>query len=83
MAGLRGAIHQVPSSVSAIKIAGQRAHALVRAGEQVSLAARPVKVARFEATGLHRMDAMVDLDVLSLVLPSRLSRGFEELLVRG
>ena len=63
MAGLRGAIHQVPSSVSAIKIAGQRAHALVRAGERVSLAARPVKVARFEATGLHRMGAMVDLDV--------------------
>jgi len=47
MAALRGPIEQVPSSVSAIKVAGQRAYARVRAGEQVVLAARPVTVSDF------------------------------------
>jgi tRNA pseudouridine55 synthase len=32
---LRGAIEQVPSTVSAVKLAGKRAYALARAGEQV------------------------------------------------
>lgn len=48
---LRGDIMQVPSSVSAIKVDGQRAYALVRAGEQVELAARPVVVSRFDIVG--------------------------------
>ncbi len=47
MATLTGAIEQVPSSVSAIKVAGQRAYARVRAGEPVQLAARPVTVSAF------------------------------------
>ncbi|HWM57250.1 MAG TPA: tRNA pseudouridine(55) synthase TruB [Pseudonocardia sp.] len=47
MAALSGPIEQVPSSVSAIKVAGQRAYARVRAGEQVVLAARPVTVSDF------------------------------------
>ena len=46
--GLTGDILQVPSAVSAIKVAGQRAYARVRAGESVELAARPVTVDRFE-----------------------------------
>jgi tRNA pseudouridine55 synthase len=45
---LTGPILQVPSSVSAIKVDGQRAYARVRAGEDVTLAARPVTVSRFE-----------------------------------
>lgn len=48
VAALTGPIQQVPSSVSAIKIAGERAYARVRAGEQVELAARPVTVSRFD-----------------------------------
>ena len=44
---LTGAIEQVPSSVSAIKVDGQRAYARVRAGEEVVLAARPVTVSEF------------------------------------
>jgi tRNA pseudouridine55 synthase len=47
MAALTGDIQQVPSSVSAIKVAGQRAYARVRAGEQVVLPARPVTVSAF------------------------------------
>ncbi|HET6209150.1 MAG TPA: tRNA pseudouridine(55) synthase TruB [Jatrophihabitans sp.] len=48
IAALTGPILQRPSAVSAIKVAGQRAYARVRAGEDVELAARPVTVARFE-----------------------------------
>ena len=48
VASLTGPIEQVPSSVSAIKVDGQRAYARVRAGEHVELAARPVTVSRFD-----------------------------------
>lgn len=48
MAYFRGDIMQRPTTVSAIKINGKRAHALHRAGEAVELAARPVHVAKFE-----------------------------------
>lgn len=44
---LTGEIAQVPSSVSAIKVDGQRAYKRVRSGEAVELAARPVTVSRF------------------------------------
>ena len=45
---LRGDITQVPSTVSAIKVNGKRAYALARAGEDVELAARPVRISRLE-----------------------------------
>jgi len=62
---LRGDIVQVPSTVSAIKINGQRAYALVRKGENVQLQGRPVTVSRFEL--LARRNAVVDgLTVLDL-----------------
>ena len=47
MAALTGAIQQVPSAVSAIKVDGRRAYARVRAGEQVVLPARPVTVSAY------------------------------------
>ncbi|WP_300008885.1 tRNA pseudouridine(55) synthase TruB [Pseudonocardia sp.] len=59
IAALTGDLAQVPSSVSAIKVGGQRAYARVRAGEDVVLAARPVTVSAF--TLLARSGA--DLDV--------------------
>ncbi len=59
IAALTGAIQQVPSSVSAIKVDGQRAYARVRAGEEVVLPARPVTVSAFDL--LARRGA--DLDV--------------------
>jgi len=57
---LTGAILQVPSSVSAIKIDGQRAYARVRAGEDVELAARPVTVSEFAVDDVRPVDAGPD-----------------------
>src|ERR1022692_913967 len=55
---------QRPSSVSAIKVDGQRAYALVRAGQEVDLAARPVTVSRFEVIGEPRSQGgFTDFDV--------------------
>jgi tRNA pseudouridine55 synthase len=64
MSGLRGAIDQVPSAVSAIKVGGRRAYALARAGQPVQLAPRRVVVSRFELLDLRRGEAVTDLDVL-------------------
>lgn len=57
VAALTGEIQQVPSSVSAIKVNGERAYARVRSGEEVKLAARPVTIHRFEVHGLRRVRA--------------------------
>ena len=65
---LTGDIVQVPSTVSAIKVDGKRAYALVREGVDVQLKARPVTVSEFEV--LSRTPAtsasgapVVDLEV--------------------
>lgn len=50
---LRGRIQQVPSTVSAIKVDGQRAYARARAGEQVELDARAVTIHEFTILGVH------------------------------
>ena len=63
MAALTGAIEQVPSSVSAIKVDGKRAYRRVRDGEQVELAARPVTVSEFALDAVHRGAGYTDLDV--------------------
>jgi len=54
LSSLTGEIMQVPSSVSAIKVNGERAYAKVRGGDEVKLAARPVKISRFEMLGEPR-----------------------------
>lgn len=66
---LRGEIMQVPSSVSAIKVDGQRAYAAVRSGNEVKLAARPITIHRFEITAPIRRvqeneNSFIDIDVL-------------------
>jgi tRNA pseudouridine55 synthase len=63
IAGLRGDIAQIPSAVSAIKVDGQRAYRLVREGHAVELAARPVRIDRFEMLAVRRHDELVDVDV--------------------
>lgn len=68
VSALTGAIRQVPSAVSAIKVDGKRAYARVRAGEQVELAAREVVVSRFDVLDVRPSTAadgtpVVDLDV--------------------
>jgi tRNA pseudouridine55 synthase len=63
VARLRGDIEQVPSAVSAIKVDGQRAYKLAREGKTVELAARPVRIDRFEVLATRRHDSVVDVDV--------------------
>lgn len=63
MAALRGDIAQVPSAVSAIKVGGQRAYKLAREGQTVELAARPVRIDRFDVTAVRRVDDFADVDV--------------------
>lgn len=63
VATLTGDIQQVPSAVSAIKVDGQRAYARVRAGEDVTLAARPVTISRFAVHEVRRAGAVLDVDV--------------------
>ena len=65
VAALCGDIEQVPSAVSAIKVDGKRAYRMVREGETPELAARPVRIHRFEVLAVHRdrPDDVVDVDV--------------------
>ncbi|WP_083864982.1 tRNA pseudouridine(55) synthase TruB [Nocardia brevicatena] len=66
VAALTGDIRQVPATVSAIKVAGERAYARHRAGEEVRLEARPVTVSRFDVLARRNPpdNTLVDLDVV-------------------
>ena len=64
VARFRGEIEQIPSAVSAIKVDGKRAHALVRAGEDVVLKPRRVMVENFEVRSISRSESWVDLEVV-------------------
>ncbi|NKY26534.1 tRNA pseudouridine(55) synthase TruB [Nocardia gamkensis] len=63
-AELTGNIDQVPATVSAIKVNGERAYARHRAGEDVQLAARPVTVSRFDVLARRDLGDFADLDVV-------------------
>jgi tRNA pseudouridine55 synthase len=63
LAGFVGEVDQVPSSVSAIKVDGRRAYDRVRAGEQVELAARRVRIDRIDVHGLTREGDFTDVAV--------------------
>lgn len=63
IAKLTGVIMQTPSSVSAIKVAGKRAYDLVRAGEEVELKAREVKIYSFEMLSVKRVSGFMDVKV--------------------
>jgi tRNA pseudouridine55 synthase len=63
LAPLTGAISQVPSAVSAIKVDGRRAYARVRDGEQVRLAARPVTVSALDLLAVHRASGELAVDL--------------------
>jgi len=94
VATLTGAIAQVPSAVSAIKVDGQRSYARVRAGEEVVLPARSVTVSRFDVLG-HRSgsdtgdagheiwDLDVSVDVSSGTYIRALARDLGEVLGVG
>lgn len=63
VAGMRGDIEQVPSSVSAVKIGGKRAYRLAREGVPVKMAPRQVHIDRFEVTEIRRHCGVIDVDV--------------------
>src|SRR6478735_801944 len=76
VAALTGSIEQVPSSVSAIKVNGERAYARVRSGEEVKLAARPVTIHRFEIHQVRRVrEADADRDALDVDVTVECSSG--------
>jgi tRNA pseudouridine55 synthase len=59
---LTGEILQVPPGVSAIKVGGQRAYKLTRAGAAPELAARPVTVYEFLLTAVRPVGDFLDVD---------------------
>ncbi len=62
-----GLISQVPSSVSAIKVAGKRAYAVVRAGGEVDLKAREVTVSRFDVLAVRPVVLAESVGALSVL----------------
>lgn len=60
---MRGKIMQRPSSVSAVKVAGERAYARVRAGEEFELPAREVTISRLDVGEIHRPNGGESIEV--------------------
>ena len=59
---LTGPIQQVPPQVSAIKVNGQRAYKLTRAGAAPELTARPVTVHEFTIRAIRAAGDLLDVD---------------------
>jgi tRNA pseudouridine55 synthase len=64
IARLTGEIMQVPPGVSAIKVNGERAYKLTRAGAAPELAARPVTVYAFTVTSVRPVGDFLDIDAV-------------------
>jgi tRNA pseudouridine55 synthase len=62
VAALTGEIQQVPPKVSAIKVGGQRAYKLTRAGAAPELRARPVTVYEFTVNAVNPAGDVLDVD---------------------
>lgn len=60
---LTGEIQQVPPGFSAIKVGGQRAYRMARAGHAPELAARTVTVRELSILGVRRLGDVTDADV--------------------
>lgn len=63
VSALTGQLQQIPAKVSAIKVDGRRAHALVRTGTDFELQARPVTVHRFDVVDITGADGFIDVQV--------------------
>lgn len=63
IAKMRGTILQRPSSVSAIKIDGERAYNRVRSGEDVVLPAREVTISSLEILQIRRVGSAIEVDI--------------------
>ncbi|MFD9223875.1 tRNA pseudouridine(55) synthase TruB [Streptomyces sp. NPDC060064] len=75
VARLTGAIMQVPSKVSAIKIDGKRSYARVRGGEDFEIPARPVTVSSFQVYDVREAVAEDGTPVVDLVVSVVCSSG--------
>jgi tRNA pseudouridine55 synthase len=64
LAAQTGERDQVPSTVSAIKVAGRRAYDLARAGERVELAARRITISAIDVRAVRRDGPTIDVDVV-------------------
>jgi tRNA pseudouridine55 synthase len=60
---MRGTIMQRPSSVSAVKVDGERAYDRVRAGESVELASREVTISQLDITAIRRIGSAIEVDI--------------------
>jgi len=58
-----GEIQQRPSSVSAVKVAGERAYDRVRAGEVFELAARTITISSLEVLDIRRAGSRIEIDI--------------------
>jgi len=60
---MRGTFMQRPSSVSAVKVAGERAYDRVRAGEVVVLASREVTISQLDVLAIRRIAMKIEIDI--------------------
>ncbi len=58
-----GEIQQRPSSVSAVKVAGERAYDRVRAGEVFELAARTITISSLDILDIRRQGSRIEIDI--------------------
>jgi tRNA pseudouridine55 synthase len=75
VAALTGEITQVPPSVSAVKLGGQRAYRLARAGEQPHIPARTVEVRALSVLAVRRNVDLVNVDLVDVDVDVTCSSG--------
>jgi tRNA pseudouridine55 synthase len=63
LATMVGTIAQRPSSVSAVKVGGERAYDRVRAGETFELAAREVTISQLDILAIRHLDSTTEVDI--------------------
>ena len=63
LATMVGTIAQRPSSVSAVKVGGERAYDRVRAGETFELAAREVTISQLDILDIRHLESTTEVDI--------------------
>ena len=63
LATMVGTIAQRPSSVSAVKVGGERAYDRVRAGETFELAAREVTISQLDVLDIRHLQSTTEVDI--------------------
>ena len=60
---MRGTIMQRPSSVSAVKVDGERAYKRVRSGEEVVLPSRAVTISQLDVLAIRRLEKGIEIEI--------------------